>query len=111
MSTCRFHHPGLAQGRWRDLPFISQLANVGSEVERTIKWRHEERLSQQAFERALELLDLTIADPKNRGRLRELTRVREALVDYFMFDNDYGSSDALWRSYFYAFSYAARLGL
>lgn len=36
----------------------------------------------RAFERALELLDLTAADPKNQSRLRELRRVREALSDH-----------------------------
>jgi hypothetical protein len=36
--------------------------------------------------------------------------VRECLVDYFMFDNEYGSSDELWQQYFYGFAYAARLG-
>ena len=51
--------------------------------------------SKQAFERALELLSLTILDPKHKGRLRELTRVREALIDYFVYDNEYGSSDKL----------------
>jgi hypothetical protein len=111
MNKRSFQHRELAGGRWRELPLVAQMANVGSEVERTIKWRHEEAFSRQAFERALELLDLTIADPKNRDRLRELTRVREALVDYFMFENEYGSSDALWQHYFYAFNYAARIGL
>ena len=37
--------------------------------------------ARRAFERALELLDLTIADVKHRSRLRELTRLREVLAD------------------------------
>ena len=89
---------------------MEQLANVGSEVYRTINWRNKDNLdySNKAFERALELLDFTITDPKNRSRLKELTRVRECLVDYFMYDNIYGSSDEKWEKYFYAFAYAAR---
>jgi len=89
---------------------MEQLANVGTDIERTIRWRIKEQSidSKMAFERALELLDLTIADPKNRGaRLKELLRVREALIDYFMYDNCYGSSDKLWQNYFYHFNYAA----
>jgi hypothetical protein len=65
---------------------------------------------RRAFERALELLDLTIADEKNRLRLKELTRLREALADYFWFDNRYGSCDESWRRYFHAFTYAAAIG-
>jgi len=103
-------HPGLAAGRWFKLTLIEQMANVGSEVERAILWRgrNNEAYSVKAIERALELLDLTIADAKNRGRLREPLRVREALADYFYADNLYGSSDALWHNYFYSFAYAAR---
>ena len=66
------------------------MANEGSEVERTILWRNKNKLySQKALERALELLDLTIASPLNRKRLRELTRIREVLVDYFLGVNDW----------------------
>jgi hypothetical protein len=46
---------------------------------------------------------------KNRSRLRELTRLREALADYFWFDNPYGSCDESWRRYFHAFTHAAAL--
>ncbi len=109
----RFQHQKLAGGRWRNLSFIEQMANVGSEVERTILWREKrnDSYSQKGFERTLELLDLTIADSKNRSRLRELTRLREALVDYFFGENQFSSSDQLWRNYFFAFNYAARVNL
>ncbi|KAF0133821.1 MAG: Uncharacterized protein FD145_1031, partial [Candidatus Saganbacteria bacterium] len=64
---------------------------------------------KHAFERALELLDLTISDKKNISRLRELLRVREVLADYFVFDNTYNSTDESWQKYFLQFNYAARL--
>lgn len=104
-------HPELAAGRWFHLSLVEQLAHVGSEVERAMRWRARgnAEYEERAFERALELLDLTIADEKHRSRLKELTRLREALADYFRFDNDYGSSDELWRKYFHAFAYAAAL--
>lgn len=104
-----YQHKELAQGRWFQLPFLEQMANIGSEVERAIIWQGKNRkYSQKAIERALELLDLTIADEKNRRRLKELTRLREALVDYFYFDNQFSSSATSWRKYFFAFAYAAR---
>ena len=105
-----YRHKELAAGRWFTLTLLDQMANVGSEVERTISWRErgDAAHSTSALERALELMELTIDDPKNRKRLKELTRVREALLDYFCADNQFGSSDKLWRNYFYAFGYAAR---
>ncbi|KAF0134432.1 MAG: hypothetical protein FD145_657 [Candidatus Saganbacteria bacterium] len=105
------YHKELANGRWAKLSFCEQMANVGSEVGRTISWRNKgnKEYSERAFDRALELLDLTIANEKEFCRLRELLRVRETLVDYFMYDNIYGSSDEKWDKYFLAFNYAARL--
>jgi len=107
----KYQHQQLARGRWEKLSFVEQLANVGSEVERTISWgeKGNRSYSQKAFERTLELMDLTIADSKNKKRLRELTRVREALIDYFFGENQFSSSDQLWRNYFLAFNYAARI--
>jgi hypothetical protein len=95
---------------WQNLSLPEQLANVGSEVERKIicKNKNNSNFSQKAFERCLELIDLTINDPKNSRRLRELTRTREALVDYFTGNNEYKSSDKLWHKYFFAFSWKVR---
>jgi hypothetical protein len=106
------HHKGLTPERWFKFTLMEQLANVGAEIGRTISWRNKGDLeySRAAFERALELLDLTVADPKNKGaKRRELLRVREALVDYFLYDNVYKSSDELWENYFYNYNYAAAL--
>ena len=107
-----YQHKQLAGGNWFKLTFFEQMANVGSEVERTIIWENKNKeYSIKAIERALELLDLTISDIKNRLRLKELMRLRETLVDYFYFDNQFSSSDKSWQNYFYAFNYAARLGM
>ena len=103
-------HRELAAGRWFELPLIEQMANIGSEVERTISWRgRSTKNCESAFDRSLELLDLTIADPRHRRRLRELTRLREALADYFVFDNRYGSTDSAWQHYFNSFTYAVAI--
>ena len=102
----------LTEERWFSLPFFSQMANLGSEVSRTIKWKAKDPArSKLAFESALELLDLTIDDEKNqkKSKLIELCRLREILADYFCFDNIYGSTDEKWNNYFYGFNYAASL--
>ncbi|MEO0137277.1 MAG: hypothetical protein ABIL40_10245 [candidate division WOR-3 bacterium] len=99
----------LAQGRWFQFAFIEQMAHIGGEVNRVVSWREKNRAcSINAVERALELIDLTITDPKNKRRLKEFLRLREVLVDYFYFDNQDRSSDKLWQNYFYQFFYAAR---
>jgi hypothetical protein len=105
-----YQHRELAAGRWCDLSFFEQMANVGAEIGRTISWKNKGRpdISQRAFERALELLDMTVSDRKNRSRLRELLRVREALADCYVFNNSYRSSDESWQRYFYPFQFAAR---
>lgn len=106
-----YQHRELAQGRWFQIPFLEQMAHIGSEVERAILWREKNKdYSIKAIERALELIDLTVADIKNRKRLKELLRMREVLVDYFYGDNQYGSSDKLWHNYFTPFFYAVRRG-
>lgn len=71
-----FIHKELAAGKWRELTLMEQLGNVGSEVGRTILWKKkgDTDQSRKAFERALELMDLTIQDPKNRYRLKEICR-------------------------------------
>lgn len=104
-------HPSLAVGRWKVFSLAEQLANVGSEVERTIKWQEKgnREYSDLAFVRALELLDLTIATHREFSRLKELTRLREVLVDYFKGENEYGSSVELWHNYFYPFTFTVRM--
>ena len=102
-------HKNLSAGRWNNFSLAEQLANVGSEAGRAINWRGENaEFSNLAAERALELAELTISDPKNRRRLKELTRMREMLADYFFGSNEYSSSDQLWQKYFLSFNWAAR---
>ena len=93
------------------MTIVEQLANVGSEVERAISWKKKgnPEYSQTAFFRALELLDLSLQATKIGSRLKELARLRETLVDYFFGENTWKSSDQLWHTYFYAFTYAAAI--
>ncbi len=108
-----YQHKKMASGYWDKLTLVEQMANVGSEVERTISWKKKKNneYSWKAFERTLELLDLTISCKNNISRLNELTRLREALIDYFVGNNQFSSSDELWQKYFFAFNYNARMNL
>ena len=106
-------HKGLATGGWSKLTLPEQLANVGSEVERTISWREKGNYlySRKAFERALELLSLTKNSHKDETSLKEITRIYEFLVDYFDGKNLFASTDETWRNYFRGYTYFSRIKL
>lgn len=105
-------HRDLAAGRWWELSIAQQLGNVGSEVSRAARWmgRSPEQ-AQNALYRALELLDLTLADPRLRqspARLREIARAREVVADFFAGPNEYRSTAASLQKYFDAYALACR---
>ncbi len=107
-----FQHRELASGRWDGLSLLEQMAHIGSEVERALNWRVKENAEygRRAFERALELLDLTLDGCENRVHLKEIARTREVLVDFFFGSNQFASSDDSWRAYFLPFACAVRKG-
>ena len=107
--TATPHHPDLAAGRWRRLSLAEQLANVGAEVGRMRRRRAPAERSA-AFERALELIDLTLADPRWRGRLKEIARAREVLCDAADGGRDYGATLEDLDRYFLDFAVLARRG-
>ncbi len=101
-------HQSLADGRWFTLSLAEQLGNVGSEYERALRWKQrDETHFQNALDRLLELLDLTISDKRWRNhRLKELVRLREVVCEEFCGDKRWGDSDL--RSYFLYFGILAR---
>ena len=103
-------HKDLASGRWSKLSFIEQMANIGSEVERALNWQKKDNsdYSRKAFERSLELIDLTLDNIVNPSHFKELARMREAVVDYFFGTNQFMSTGDSWRRYFTQFAIAAR---
>ena len=111
MSEKRIIHKDLAAGRWFTFSLVEQLANVGSDVERAIQWKKKgnHEYSMQAVERALELLDLTSVDPKNKKRLKEIRRVRHMFADHYMGINEFSFTDEYWQQYFLDFAYAAAI--
>jgi hypothetical protein len=103
-------HPSLAAGRWFELTLMEQLGNIGSEVGRAARAKtqgNDQRLAG-ALDRALELFDLTLADGRWRGRLKEIARAREVVCDFLVGDNEYGSTAESLDRYFLPFAMAAR---
>lgn len=101
-------HKELTLAKWTKLSLPEQMANVGADVGRAIRWRDggERKRSQRAFERALELFDLTIN--ANLKRSKEIARAREVYCDYF-FENIYQTSAESWDKYFLPYNYLARI--
>lgn len=100
-----------AHDPWIERDVLFQMANVGSEVSRALKWQGRDReIARRAFERSLELFDRTAEDKKNVARLKEILRAREMWVDFFAFDNDYHSTRDQWERYFLAFAIASNRG-
>ncbi len=97
-------HKKQASGPWQKKSFLEQMANIGSEVYRAINWRKKgnEEYAQMAFERSLELFDLSKESKLSYPQYKELLRMREICVDYFKYDNDYNSSaDSINRYFMY----------
>lgn len=70
-------HAGLENGRWAELTFPQQMANIGSETSRIYKALEAGRESraQSGFARFQELIDLTI----RYGRAGQPTSARSAM--------------------------------
>ena len=111
-----FQHSTLADGRWQKLSLAEQLGNIGSEVGRTERFMGgDEENFKRARDRALELFDLTLADPRWRppywradGRLREIARAREIFCDALLGGREYKSSLADIDRYLFHFALMAR---
>jgi len=105
-----YQHKDLAAGRWKELAFVEQMANIGSEVERALNWRAKgnDAYCQNAFDRALELFDLTLDSVKGFPRLKEVARLRESIADYFFGTNQAAFTEGSLKKYFLHFTYAAR---
>ena len=103
-------HTQLAAGKWAKLSTCEKLANIGSEVGRAINWKKKDKkdLSQRAINRALELLDFSFDSVTSIAHLKEFTRLREVIVDYFYGVNQYCSSERVLRKYFDGFNYLIR---
>ena len=96
--------------RWQGLTFYEQLGNVASELSRAIKFKNQNDINHMnsSLLRLLELLDLTIVDPKNKLRLRELCRFKEVLGDWYCQTKEYEINPESLRNYALRFAILAR---
>jgi hypothetical protein len=85
----KLFHKELSGERWFSLSLPEQMANIGSEVYRTIDafTRNDMSRYRYAFERTMELYSLTLSDKRWKGRYREIARSKEFFVSLF-YDSD-----------------------
>ncbi len=103
-----YQHQSLAAGKWYTLSFVEQMGNIGSEVGRAALSQENKERFEGAVGRAFELMDITISDPRWKGRLKEIVRMREVFGDAISGGHEYGSTLEDLDKYFYHFAYAAR---
>lgn len=102
-------HKNLTGERWQKFSLAEQLGNVGSETSRALKWRgRDDALYHGALQRAFELIDITLADLRWRGRLKEIMRLRELFADAMLGGHAYGSRLEDIDRYLFQFALAAR---
>ncbi len=96
MQVENAQHKTLAAGRWAEMPLSLQMLNIGSEISRANRWKAKGNQAQveRAVFRALELIDLTIEAQRGKHNLKEFTRMRETICDYYLGDNFYCSNGA-----------------
>lgn len=105
-----FIHKELAAGKWFHLSLMEQLGNIGSEVGRARKTQGgDPAIYHDAVDRALDLFDLTLSDPRWSGRHDEIARARELFCGAAFDDNEYKTTLADMEAYFLQFALAAQM--
>lgn len=75
------YHTGLTSERWRGFTLATRLLHVGAELHRLQRWlEHGDREeAERCVERAIELLDLSVATAQSGAQRREFCRARELI--------------------------------
>ncbi len=91
--------------KWYQMHTAEQLANIGSEVFRAMKWKKlDKEIANSAYLRAMDLFYISIEyaiDKKMLGYLQELCRLKEFWLDFYKGDNQYNSDEQFFNNYFY----------
>ena len=79
------YHKTLTKEKWRSFPFYKQILMIANELNRAGKWIEKGDFIEvgYCYERAFELLYLTIATLDRKNRLRELARFKEMLAGLY----------------------------
>jgi len=74
-------HKNLTPNRWQKFSMKQRELMIANELNRAKNWIEKKDLEEvkNCYERALELLDLTIEITKDKNRLKEYLRLREMM--------------------------------
>ena len=82
------HHKTLTKEKWSRFPFYKQIIMIANEINRAKNWIIKGDIDEvkNCYEKALELIDLTVAVLVNKKVLREILRFREVLAQEYIND-------------------------
>lgn len=106
--TAELEYLESVRASWTKFSLIEQMANIGSEVSRTLRAKDNQIRYWGAVARALDLFYLTIEDPRWKGRLREILRVRELFAAASLGSDEFKTSLQDLDRYFDCFAWLAR---
>lgn len=104
-NQANIQHKGLYDS-WKTYSLAFQMANIGSEISRSLKNQTNPMRFQSSFDRALELFDFTIqseVEKQHVGSLREVCRAREEFCDFFN-GNSYHTKPEIMQRYYDQFA-------
>lgn len=83
------HYKNLTPLKWEKFPFHKQILMIGTEILRAGKWMEkcDDEEVKNCYERAIELVFLTIEVLKEKNKLREILRFKEALLSLYLKNN------------------------
>ena len=90
--------------KWYSMPVNVQIANIGSEVERALRWKDRDPKKAENFcRKAISFWEIVKSDPKNRFREEEFQTAMDELEDFFLGENLYQTTEQDLRRYYDAF--------
>ncbi len=96
--------------RWQKMSIFEQMGNISSEISRAEGWekKGDAEARNNALARALELINFTLDDRKNQGRLKEAARLQEIVADKYAASSVYQISLRELSDYLLPFAIKAR---
>ena len=79
-------HTGLTSDKWETFSIDKQILMIANEMNRAKNWIEKQDFEKvsHSYERAFELIDLTVDSSKNRSFVNELMRFRELLATEYI---------------------------
>jgi hypothetical protein len=106
--TTESEHLESARANWAKFSLVEQMANIGSEVSRALKAQGNQPRYWGAIARAMDLFYLTVEDPRWKGRLREILRIRELFAAAALGSDEFKTSLQDLDRYFDCFAWLTR---